>query len=263
MINLDACVICGSPESLNTSMTIDVDGEKVTVKICDADADTATPKLVKGHYLSKKLEIEEIIARAKALGLEVNLPDAPDVIATVYKKPEPVATRVDPTMPALDSAIADAVRGTKEEGVLSTRVVDGVSQRIQSVVGGESGVEAHAAYVPGSGADKLDPILLEGKVKMGAAEGRGGQPIAIPAVRVDQTGTTTVRVRQDMDDGALQRRFKELAGSMGADGANKHSFAASGYDVHNCPICKGDGTIKQRGKLDTCPKCKGSGLLNS
>lgn len=276
-MNINVCVMCGSSENLNTSMTINVDNKQITVKICDTDAETATPKVVKDHYLAKKSEIEEIIAKAQALGLDINLPDDPDSIAVARfrdhsEKSEPATIPgpvlgqempPDPMQPNLDSAIAAAVEGSEKEGVLSTRTVDSVVQRVQSAAGGETGAESHAAYVPGAGEDKLDPTLLEGKVRMEGAQGRGGQPIAVPAVRVDQTGTTTVRVKQDVDDNILQQRFKELAHSTGADGANKHSFAKAGYDVHNCPICKGDGMVKQRGKLDTCPKCKGSGLLNS
>jgi hypothetical protein len=271
MIDLNVCVICGSSENLNTSMTINVDGKEATVKICDTDADTATPKIVKERYLDKKSEIDEIIAKAKQLGLEVNIPDDAGAIATfkelpsLDKKPEQpepatksVATTTpklsDPTKPGLDPAFADAIDGSEAEGVLSTQTVDGVSQRIRGASGGESGAESHMAYVPGSGQDKLDPTLLEGKVKMEAGQGRGGQPIAIPAIRVDHTGTTIVRVKQDIDDNILQRRFKEFAGS---------DSTSAGYNVHNCPICKGDGMIKQRGKIITCPKCDGTGLLNS
>ena len=266
MINLDACIVCGSSENLNTSMNIDVDGKKITAWVCDADAEDITPKQARGYYLAKKSEIDEVIAKARALGLEVTMPDAPGAIATARRRPEvgcPAPVPTDPTAPALDSAIADSIEGTKEEGVLPTSVVDNVAQRVQGVSGGQAGAESHSAYIPGTGQDKLDPTLLEGKVKMGVGEGRGGQAIAIPSVRVDQTGTTTVRVQKTIDDSILQRRFKEMAGSVGPDGANKHSFAQGGYDVHTCPICKGDGVIKQRGKLETCPKCEGTGLLNT
>jgi len=219
VINLDTCIICGSSENLNTSMTISVDDKEITVKICDADSDTATPKLVKDHYADKKSEIDEIIAKAKELGLEVNIPTDGGIV-TVEKPPEPKQTpAVDPTIAPTqtDPAIMSAIEGTKDDGVLSTRVIDNVSQNIRSISGGEAGAESHAAYIPGSGQDKLDPVLLEGKVKMAAGEGRGGQVIAVPSIRVDQTGTTTIRVKQNVDDNVLQRRFKELAGSVGAD----------------------------------------------
>jgi len=260
-MNLDTCIVCGSSENLNTSMTIDVDGEKFTVNICDTDADTATPKLVKDHFLSKKSEIDDIIAKARALGLEVNIPTAPGKIVTV-QAPEAVMLGApvpadpaaiiytDPTIQLLDSAIASAIEGSEKDGILPTGVVDSKAQRVQGVSG--AGTESHSAYIPGSGEDRLDPTLLEGKVKMVGGQGRGGQPIAIPSIRVDQTGTTTVRVRQDVDDTALQRRFKSMANEP-----------SGGYSVHNCPICKGDGVIKQRGQLDTCPKCHGTGLLNN
>lgn len=262
---MNVCVICGSSEGLNTSMTINVDNEDVTVKICDTDAETATPKMIKEQYLAKQSEIDEIIAKARALGLEINVPTDPGVLATVEKPvaKAPSQPSVDPVQPSLDPAVAAAVEGSKEDGVLPTRVVDSTSQRVQGVAGGEVNAESHMPYSLGSGEDKLDPALLEGRVRMEGAEGRAGQPIAIPAVRVDQTGMTTVRINKRVDDAALQRRFKELAQSADGDGANTHSFAQGGYDVHDCPICKGDGAIKQHTGFETCPKCDGSGLLNS
>jgi len=262
-MNLNVCVICGSSDNLNTSMTIKVDDEDVTVKICDTDAETATPKMVMKSYLGKKSEIEEILAKARALGLQVDLPDSTSKIAIVAdNRPKPVPPAAASAAPAspgkLDSAIAASVAGSRDEGVLPTSVVDSVAQRVRGASGGEVNAESYAAYTQGAGQDKLDPTLLEGRVKMGVGEGRGGQVIAVPAVRVDGTGTTTVRVRKDIDDAAIQRRFKQMANPD----SGGHSFL-DGYNVHNCPICKGEGVAKQRGVLDVCPKCKGTGLLNS
>jgi len=244
-------------------MTINVDGEEITVKICDTDADNATPKLVKGHYLSKKSEIDEIIAKAKELGLQIG-PASPSGLVTVQAPPAPAPPPSPRPVPQagpqqLNPVIAAEISG---KDVLPSSVVDSVAQRVQSVAGGEANAESHSAYNPNAGTDKLDPTLLEGKVKMELGQGRGGQPLAVPAVRVDKTGTTTIRVRQDVDDKQLQARFRDLANSTDSDGANKHAYSR-GYDIHNCPICRGEGSIVQRGKLDTCPKCHGTGLLNS
>ena len=71
MLDLENCVICGSSENLNTSMTITVDGKKIEVSICDEDADDVTPKRIKQCYADKQAQIEEVLAKAKALGLTV------------------------------------------------------------------------------------------------------------------------------------------------------------------------------------------------
>jgi hypothetical protein len=266
MLDLENCVICGSSENLNTSMTIYGDGQKIEVKVCDEDADDATPKQVRQCYAEKQAQIAEVLKQAKALGLNVSPPSAGRAITTVERPVEPAQEAPVPPSsqpePTLNPAIAEAISGSKEDGVLPTSVVDGVAQRIQGAAGGEANAEPHAAHNPNSLQDKLPAEARVGKVKMEAAIGRGGQPMAVPSVRVDGTGTTTVRIQQSVDDGAIQQRFKDLANSVDADGANKHSFA-TGYDVHLCPICRGDSTILNKGSIETCPKCGGTGLLNN
>lgn len=257
MLELDNCIICGSSKDLNTDLTIMVDDEdtgqetvgkiKVKLQVCDLHSEDTTPKMAREKYLDKKLEIDRVIAQAKALGLEINIPTSGSKIATATKTPVPAA----PQQPK--QAFVAEFDDTKN--VLDTGKVDSVMQRIQGVSGavaGSAGIESHSPMAPGE--DKLDPIHLEGRALMGLTEGRGGQPVAIPQVRQDGTGTTRISVNQGEGDSALQRRFKNMAGP--ADAAQQGAYGTS------CTFCHGQGNIAiSKDTTDNCPKCNGSGFL--
>jgi len=154
------------------------------------------------------------------------------------------------------------------DDVLSTSVVDNVMQnRVQGVggnLGGGYSAESHAAYVPENILEsKLPEGARDGKVRMGLAEGRAGQAVAIPEIRQDGLGTTRISLTKGGSDAELQRRFKDNAGSIDKDGANVHSFA-TGYAHHECTMCNGSGVIKKT-KHETikCPRCKGSGVFGT
>jgi len=257
MLEISNCIICGSDKDLDTELSIIIDSEKVLVRVCAIHADDITPKAAKEAYLGRKAEIDSVIAQAQKLGLRVQLPTDKQklVVAEGSPKPPPVA-------PTVASPIE--LQGTRADGVLPTSVVDAVQQRVHGVAGvaGNVSVESHQPYSSADMASQLPDGATEGKVKLEIAEGRQGQPLAIPAVRQDGLGTTRLRITKGIGDAELQRRFKDLASkSINAPGDQYHSFGAGGYDIRSCPMCKGTGNIaKTTTEIMVCPKCKGSGL---
>jgi len=251
----NSCIICGSDNNLNTELVITVDDEKVTVKICDEHADDITPKAAKLAYLKWKsqhdAQMQEFLAQAAKLGMTV-VPQGSLVIAaktTPDQTPQANQKKLD--------VLAPELQGTREDGILPSSVVDNVMQHRVSGMSGSVGgknVERHDAYDPTQLSDQLPDGARDGLVKMELAEGRHGTPLAIPAIRQDGLGTTRVRIAKTMTDAELQRRFKQQASA-------DHSFV-EGYDLHRCPLCKGDGQIaKSQTEVIPCPKCNGSGLL--
>ena len=266
MLNLNACIVCGSTDNLETELTIKVDDERIAVKVCDEHADDLTPKRAKELYEEKQHEIKKFIEQAKALGLEVSIPAAGNKIATAKsdetKRPEELKRDKSVQKRQYAPEIADS------DDVLPTDVVDNVMQNRVVGVSGSAGhkqVERHEAYTPEAVLEsKLPDGARQGKVKMGVAEGREGQLIAIPEVRQDGTGTTRIQITKGGTDRELQRRFKDHASTADADGCNVHSFGAAGYAVHPCTMCKGEGTIrKSKTEVIKCPRCGGSGMFGT
>lgn len=261
MLELENCIICGSAKDLNTDLTIMVDDEdtgqetvgkiKVKLQVCDLHAEDTTPKMAREKYQDKKSEIDKVIAQAKALGLEINIPTSGSKIATATKVPSALVPQQQQPKQEFVAELFD----DDNKNVLDTAQVDSVAQRIQGISGavsGSAGLESHSPMTPGQ--DKLDPVHLEGKALMGLAEGRGGQPVAIPRVRQDGTGTTRISVSQGDGDLALQRRFKSMAGP--ADAPQQGAYGMS------CTFCHGEGKIAiSKTDTESCPKCSGSGFL--
>jgi hypothetical protein len=273
MLNLKNCVVCGSPDNLNTELTITVDDQKIKVAVCDNHADDITPKAAREAYADKKSQIDAIIAQAKALGLEISEPKDGGKVAIAERTNESRRlAAIDPTV--VVGNFSEELRGSEEEGIVSTRKVDAAQQRVRGVGGVVQGappgmggqVEQHNAHDRATIGDKLPSGVLEGKVKLGLVEGRGGQPVAIQEVRQDGTGITRTTVNQGKGDAEIQRRFKELANSniMAPAGyaVNQHGFAVEGYNIIGCTFCHGTGNIQvSKGNKDICPKCKGSGIF--
>jgi len=268
MINLNSCIVCGSDSDLNTDLNVVIDGEKIVVRVCDEHADDITPKRAKELYQEKKAEVDKVIEQAKALGLDVSIPTGDNKIAVATESPKPQGPK-----PASPDGFAPHLDGDRDDGVLSTDEVDDVMQhKIRGVAGNIAGAdgsvgnaESHSAYTPEAVLEsKLPDGARKGKVKMGVAEGRGGSLIAVPEVRQDGTGTTTIKVTKGGNDEQLQRRFKDHASSQDNHGNNVHSFSQSGYAMRTCTMCKGEGTIRKSKKegIVACPRCDGSGMFS-
>ena len=271
MLNIANCIICGSDTDLDTDMTINIDGEKVVVKVCAKDSEEVTPKAAREAYLKRKTDIEAFLEQAKKLGLSVSASPASGI--TTLNGPPRSQQLSQPQYQEPQQPQAE-LHGSRADGFVSTSEADRALRR----VGGASGVatgaagssaklEGHRIYDPDALlTDKLPEGTRDGIVRLGIAEGRQGQPITIPAIRQDGTGTTTIRITQHVRDHQLQQRFKGLADRSRDDRDGGPDFRNE-YELAACPMCRGETTVSvnQGGELTrvVCPKCGGSGLRGS
>lgn len=252
---MSTCVYCGVSENLNTTLQITLDnGEKVTVAICDEHAEEATIKSARVAYTNKQKQIDDFLAQAKALGLNISINtgnnlsvvQAPVQQAPVQQAPQYAPQQVPQAQPILEG-----------DDVVSTDFID--NKMMRSVGGG--GVESFSSFQAGSSKDKLDPNLLRGRAKITMMEGREGIPIAIPERRVDGTGTTRIKISKRENDQNLQNRFKRMAEDSIRD---RSPDFKSGYrdSMKSCPLCHESGSIRNMNQDIVCPKCQGSGVIS-
>lgn len=252
---MSTCVYCGVSENLNTTLQITLDNsEKVTVVICDEHAEEATIKSARVAYTNKQKQIDDFLAQAKALGLNISINTGNNlsvVQAPVQQAPVQQAPQYAPQQTPQTQAILEG------DDVVSTDFID--NKMMRSVGGG--GVESFSSFQAGSSKDKLDPNLLRGRAKITMMEGREGIPIAIPERRVDGTGTTRIKISKRENDQNLQNRFKRMAEDSIRD---RSPDFKSGYrdSMKSCPLCHESGSIRNMNQDIVCPKCQGSGVIS-
>lgn len=251
-MNLNTCIFCDLSENLNTQMTITTeDGNKVMVKICDSHAEDATVRSAKEAYAVKRKKIDELMAQARALGLQIS--DSPSGLSIV--------TEQEVRRPQQKSAELDDLIDIRSENVVPTSKL--AYRDFVTSGGNVSGqdISTHNSHDLGSVAGQLPNGALEGYAEMALVEGRSGQPLSIPQKRVDGTGMTRIVINKSENDSKLQDRFKKMASDSMAD--RTPDFARQGYQntTRQCPICRGSGFIKQKKIDQQCPKCSGTGIL--
>ena len=253
----NTCVFCNTSSNLNTEMTIKLeDGSKITVHICDEHAEDATIKTAREAYSGRQQQIDAVLAQAKELGLELKLSEGG--IATL--EPEVKETKEETKEEVKEAKIKKGPKISPDmegDDVISTSKIDSASGMVS--VGGNAGghaVESLPSHDMNSLSDQLPTGATEGKAKMTMAEGRGGQPIAIPQKRVDGTGTTRINIVNTGGDRALQERFKNMASD------DTGSFKDGYQGMSECPICRGDCVVMNKNEETTCPKCQGSGFIS-
>lgn len=257
------CVYCESTSDLNTQLTVTLeDGNRVTVDICDAHAEEASVKTAREAYQDKQKKIEEVLAQAKALGIDLSQTTTSGLVVPQQQAPPPQTPTAPQPTPQVPTPIDDEMTEDSDDVVDTSRLDHRPGM---TSVGGntEMGqVSSHASHQVTGQQDKLDPSLLEGKAKMNLVEGREGMPIAIPEKRVDGTGTTRIKVANTENDNKLQNRFKKMAQDSMDD--RVPNFARQGYQntTTNCTFCRGEGTVSNAGKIIECPKCNGSGIIS-
>lgn len=237
------------------------------MSVCDEHAEDATIKSAREKYMERQGALEALIAQAKALGVDMTF--APTggssglvMVQTNSQRGNVAGQRAIGAVASRQQYVPEPIE--EEEGMIDASVADQKLSRRISLSGnaGHVSVEGHSAHSTDNVRGELDPSLLSGRVKVESVERSNGSTMAIPTKKVDGLGTTTVRVVQT-NDLELQRRFKDKAaqsldpyGWMGMLHQGK-----DGYELTNCPMCKGNCTIRHLNKDIQCPKCGGRGQL--
>jgi len=245
------CVYCNSTENLNTSFNIAINDEKVSVAICDDCSEEATIKTAREAYSKKQTEIEEILKKAKELGLDLSQTSSGLTIATAAQP-----KLETPTVPLAEVAETPKVDlNLDDPDVVSTTVVDAASSKGMVSTGGNAGgqmIDSLSSHSMNEVRQQLGEEATKGYAKMAMVEGREGHQLAIPQKRVDGMGTTRISIRKTEDDRSLQERTKRMAQDENVDFRGGYSNAS-----RVCPFCNGDMEISGK----ECPKCKGAGFI--
>lgn len=265
---MGTCIYCGSRENIVAQLTLTLDdGTRATVDVCATHADDATIRTAKQKYMERQNEIDELLAKAKALGLELSPQKTASgliVVQNVGKNQQ----AVDDVMRGDQSPRAGQRAGAQAEdtGMIDSAKFEQKEQRglvSRGGVAGSHNVESHQSIDMTDVREQIGEEALRGKVKFEAIEKQSGAMVAIPTKKVNGLGTTQIRVVQTTDQ-ELQRRFKTIAeqskSPYGWD-VMRH-LGKEGVEIVNCPICHGEGVTVNAGKEITCPKCKGKGMLN-
>lgn len=268
------CILCGSAADLNTVMGVALEDEgktKIQVALCDACCEDCTPKKAREAYVRKQAQIDEVLAQARALGMDLSGMTQGGLVLAQAPAQAPAA--VAPQQGAVQHQVLPQGVSPVLEGddVVDTAMIDrggmvSVGGQVAHASGAmQSSVPSHASHSFASLQSKLPADLRQGQARMQMVEGRGGQPLAIPSLRIDKTGVTRIRVVKS-DDHQLQQRARRLVGeSMPTEAWQRPSFR-DGYRLeqteHRCPICSGSGEIVNGGARQLCPKCQGAGMIS-
>lgn len=248
---MKTCIFCGSTDNLNTELNINVDGQKITVDICDEHAEDATIKTARGAYLDRQSKIEDLLKQAQMLGLNLSVDGSSDTPSKVIRETPSVKNNVVRE----DVKIKEAPPKVEELGddFIPADMLDRPTQTKGGMVDGHN-IESYGSYDYDDFQDKLPEDVRKGHAKLDMVQGDSGRPIAIPVERRDGTGSTKITIKKSSDD-ELQRNFANAA-------ENEVSFR-NGYNtsLKDCPLCRGTGEIKMNTGLQDCPKCGGVGMI--
>ncbi len=254
---MSSCIYCGASDNVEAQLTVTLDdGKKVTVDVCKEHAEDATIRSAKQKYMERQSEIDTLMARAKALGIELQV-SKPSASGLVMVTNKPAAQQ-------------ERIRGTAANTIVIDDMIDSeiVERRERTVVSaagiaGAHSVEGHQSIDMADIKDQVGSEVLRGKVKMEMVERQNGSTVALPTKKVNGLGTTIIRVVQTNDQD-MQRRFKAIAEqSKSPHGWDQmRHIGKEGIEIINCPICRGEGVARNNGQEIQCPKCKGKGILN-
>ncbi len=262
------CIYCGTTTDLVAQLTITIDGDqKITVDICNEHSEDATIRTARQKYMERQSQIDELMAKAKMLGLELAPQQTPGGLVIlqsapkeVPQQPQPIQAR--PIQPRQQVVVAS----DDDDGMIDSTIVDQKERRTIVSRGGVAGshsIESHRSLDMTDIQERIGDDVLHGKVKMETIERQSGGYVSIPAKKVNGLGTTNVVVVQTTDQ-EMQRRFKQQADQSKSDNGwnSMRHLGKEGIEIINCPICKGEGVARNAGKEITCPKCKGKGHID-
>lgn len=261
---MSACIYCGTKENLEAQLTITLDdGKKVTVSVCKEHAEDATIRTAKQKYMERQGEIDALMEKAKALGLELAI-GAPSASGLVMVTQKPIARQANEAA-MRGQSLNPAIAAEDDPEMIDAEILERRERGVVSSGGmaGNTMVEGHQSLDMSEIKEQIGTDVLRGKVKVEVIEKQSGGVVALPVKKVNGLGTTQIRVVQTTDQ-EMQRRFKTIAeqskSPFGWD--RMRHLGKEGIEIINCPICKGEGVARNAGKEVTCPKCKGKGMLN-
>ncbi len=252
------CVFCESVNDLNTSMTVTLeDGSKASVDICDAHAEDATAKTIRSAFMARQTKIKEFLEQAEKYGLVMSQNVSGLVVANQPAARQPVVQE----QAERQRVIVQTDLEPLPEGMVPA---GSVNKRLNRMV--TSGKSFDGFSAEGSASHNLDDIESKiggdgGMIKIDVVEGRDGAPLAIQSIKRDNTGTTHVHVVKT-SDAEIQKRFKMMAEmSKSGQGWQQIPDFRNGYDLRDCPLCRGKCQVRSRGETIMCPKCEGRGAI--
>lgn len=221
---------CGYENGKETAkMQVAYEGKDYAVQVCTECEDEATPKKVREAISGRMDKYNDLIEKAKELGVELTLEallakNEGLVLAT----PAPVQPMVPaaPIQPTIQQHVQMAPQAVEE------RLLDEQGNRIRNQQIKSKEMQIVEANLHGS-----------------------GRPIALPKKEIGNTGTTYYTVKR-VTDKELQERFKKQAARSQGD---------ESFHMQPCSSCGGNGHhVKVKGGRkvpEICAKCDGSGMV--
>lgn len=254
---MNSCVYCSKTTNLNTQLTLNFDNnQKVVVHICDEHAEDATIKSAKEAYYNRNKQIEEVLAQARALGLNIQFENG--IITATAPAPAtapvqaPIPQAVQPVQQIQPQVVQPQPSPPITENKSSDNTVPtNLLHKNFDVSMVTTGLERHSGIDLNKVVADLPEGALEGTAEVDAIDGRAGTQIVYQKKRVDGTGTTLIKINKTTDR-ELQDRFKRMADDD-----------TSAYErMRPCPLCRGNFVIKNGRETIICPKCNGTGEIS-
>ncbi len=253
------CIYCGSDKDLVAELTLTLDDKsRATVDVCQEHADDATIKTAKAKYMERQNQIDELMAKAKELGMTLAPQATAGGLVLMQSAPRQQAQRDTDQQAMRRQAIIE-----DESDMVDFD--DGKLRPMSSASGtaGSYAVEGHRSIDMKPIMEKLGNDVFHGRVRREVVEKASGMPVMIETKKVNGLGTTRIRVVPSTDND-LQRRFKDVANRSKSDYGwdSMRHLGKEGVSVTDCPLCKSDCVVRSGGKEIVCPKCKGKGIMD-
>lgn len=260
-MDLKGCIICGKSDNIVASISVTLDDEKYECNLCEDHCDDTTPKMARDALSEKKRKIDEFIKQAEDLGLtfvpssglmvpkqEPQQPQQPQQpIAPPPTPKDKVQEDIDTSkhIPSSKMKVDRSAYGHVEGENLpqfSSLDIDSETKRIMSKL--KSKGELTNEQLP-------EDYIVESQQQVI----RGGVG-NLPKVIRGNTGTTSIKFNDSVDDRVIQERFRDLANeSKENDGRVNWDY---GGQPIKCKVCRGTGVAMNK----ICPKCEGTGFIS-
>lgn len=223
-------------------MTVDVDGNKYDVYLCDEHSETATMGAVRKKLTDTITKIKEIISIAGDLGININELIDPSLANTESLTPEPESTSSQVLQPLTEGIPSNTIQNTDVGPRPAPPQGSQPKQPTKKVV-----QPSHDKRIVKDG-DEMPKLEEVNEVIEMQEYNIRGMPTQIPKHEKGACGTTHISIVNTSDQ-TIQRRLKNLDITQDHDG---------NY-IPECRACSGSGVHPITNQ--TCPKCKGMGVM--